>query len=399
MKIKNNFFSDITLNIIAAGLVAVISQFVVYPLLGKELSTEYFGELLIMMSVVNIVAILLGNSLNNIRLIYNSEYINEKVSGDFSVLLLLALVLNVVLVSAITFGLWPDKPLMNNLILVVVSVFTMLRSYLGVEYRLNLNYKKILMHSVVYSTALSLGTLILFLTEIWPLIFLVGELTSFIYLYFTTNLLKERFSTTYKFKRTLKQYSLLSLSSLIGNVLLYLDRIIIFPFLGAHSVAVFFAATVIGKMSSFIISPISGVILSYLSNKTTKMSLKKFNLINLLMLFLSFLIAISTSFISSPLLKILYPNVYLETLEILLLANLAVILQISSSIPQTILLKYSSSSFQVVIQVIYGITYITGGIFLIGEAGLKGFCIAAILAALIKYLTLIVIGTRTLNRK
>jgi O-antigen/teichoic acid export membrane protein len=394
-----HFISDIILNIIAAGSTAMILQFVVYPLLNKGSSPEIFGEMLVMMSVVNIVAILLGNSLNNIRLIYEKEYKDNNISGDFPLLLLFSGIANVLITSIIIFLFWSKDSIVGNILLIIISVLTMLRAYLIVDYRLKLNFKKILQHSLIYSLALILGSLILVVTDIWQLVFLVGETASFVFLVVTTELLKEPLKFSSRFKNTFKKFFLLSISSSIGNILNYVDRIIIFPFLGAHQVAVFFSATVIGKMASFIVSPISGVVLSYISKKKEKMSLKVFGLINVSILAFSFIASILTFIISKYALSFLYPNLYFEASDILLLSNFAVILFASCSLSQTIVLRYSATYLQIVIQVAYGLIYIIGGVIMIHESGLKGFCIAALLAAIFKFFLIFVVGTITLKSK
>lgn len=396
--LKNKkFISDVILNIFAAGVTAVILQFGVYPLLNKGLNPELFGEILVMMSVVNIVGVLLGNSLNNIRLIYDKEYKIEKINGDFLIILFFAVFLNLLIMSSIVFFLWSNESMFGNLLLILISVLTMLRAYLTVDYRLNLNYKKVLQHSLVYSLALLLGTFVLFITDIWQLVFFIGEFISFIFLLLTTNLFKESLKISFKFKNTFKQYILLSTSNLFGNILMYIDRIIIFPFLGGHQVAVFFTATVIGKLSGLIQTPISGVVLSYLSNKSEKLTLKAFWLVNLLILLFSSLAFIFTIIISKYLLSFLYSDLYLEASSILVIANLAAILLGSCSISQAIVLKYSATYFQILIQLAYGFVYIVGGLIMINSDGLEGFCIAVLVAAIFKFLLIFVIGTITLR--
>lgn len=396
---SKKLFTDITLNIVASGTIALVLQVIVYPLLNKHTSPDIFGEILIMMSVVNIVAVLLGSSLNNIRLIFNKEYEKENIKGDFSVILIISSVLNVMLMIAIISLLWSNKSTFGNVILIFVSVFTMLRSYLTVSYRLNLDYKKIFKHSTVYSFALLLSTVVLMFTDTWQFVFFIGELVSLIYLYKTTDIIFEPLKITYMFKNTFKQFFFLSVSNLIKNLLMYLDRIIIFTFLGTQQVAIFFAATVIGKMSSFVLSPISGVVLSYLSNLKRKMSLSEFWLINSMILAFSTVATFFTLFISKYILKVLYADLYLDTLNILLIANSAAILKASSSISQAIILKYNATYVQVIIQSVYGLVYIGLGIYMIKGSGLMGFSIATLIAAIVQFLIILGFGSITLKNK
>ncbi|TYS63953.1 hypothetical protein FZD47_10650 [Bacillus infantis] len=392
-----NFMSDVTLNIIASGVIAIVLQFGVYPLLNKGLNTALFGEVLVMMSIVNIVAVLLGNSLNNIRILYNKEYKAEKVTGDFSLILLCAGIVNLLIMSTIVFLLWPHHSFWGNILLIIISLLTMLRSYLIVDYRLALNYKRIAQHSLMYSAALLFSTLILFISDLWQLVFFIGETISLLFLAFTTQLIKEPIKISFKIKHTVKQYILLCISSLLGNILIYLDRFIIFSFLGAQKVTIFFVATMIGKLSSLILSPISGVVLTYLSNKEGKITLKVFWMLNVGILIFSSIASFFTLILSKLALSIFYPNLYDDALKILFIANFAVILLSSCSLTQTIILKYSRMNVQILIQLVYGLIYAIGGIVMINLAGLKGFCLAASLAALFKFFFILFAGTLTLS--
>ncbi|WP_053360967.1 hypothetical protein [Bacillus sp. FJAT-27251] len=403
MRIKNSntkvFISDIILNILGTGFTAVIIQFIVYPFLNKGTTLDNFGEIIIMMTAVNIVGVLLGNSLNNIRLISAKEYNKEQINGDFSVILFLASIVNIIFMLIIINFLWSYQTNIEKILLVLLSLFTMLRGYLTVDYRLKLNYKKILQHSLVYSFALLIGSFAIFVTEIWQLVFLFGEIVSFVFLYKTTDLLKEPIKVSIKFKGTLKQYAMLSISSSIANILSYLDRIIISALLGSHQVAIFFAATVIGKMSSFIMSPISGVVLSYISNIDRKMTLKIFSILNFGILIFSTIASIFTFYVSKYVLILLYPNYYSESLSILFLANLGIILFASCTLSQTILLKYSPTYLQIVIQISYGFVYLVSGILMINLDGLMGFSIAALIGSVFKFLLIFFIGMVTFRKK
>ncbi|WP_079528155.1 lipopolysaccharide biosynthesis protein [Halobacillus hunanensis] len=398
LNLKNKIYSDIILNIISSGIVAVLLQFLVYPLLSKNSSANNFGEILVMMGAINIIAVFLGNSLNNIRLIFEKEYYEENVIGDFSVILIIAGIFNVLLISVTTALLWSDQPLLGDLLLISISVLTMLRAYLSVSYRIKLDYIKILQHNLIYGAGLSLGAVVLQFSDAWQLVFFIGETFSILFLVITTEILREPLKITHKFKNTIKQYIFLSISNLIKNTLLYIDRLIIFPILGGAQVAVFFAATVIGKMSIFILNPISSVMLSYISNKNRKMTLKEFCIVNVTVLFFSMFTTFFTLIVSKYVLNLLYADLYVEASSLLLTANSGVILLASSSITQAIVLKYSSTYLQVVIQLVHGIFYIGGGLLMITDYGLKGFCIALLLSAVTKFLLIFGVGVVTLKK-
>lgn len=67
------------------------------------------------------------------------------------------------------------------------------------------------------------------------------------------------------FKGTLIESTTLFIAGLISRLINYADKLLIYPVLGGEEVAVYYAASIIGKMISMLISPISNVVLSYLA--------------------------------------------------------------------------------------------------------------------------------------
>ena len=392
------FIKDIILNLFASGIMVIVLQLLVYPFLGRINNVATFGEILVLMSIVNIIGVLLGSSLNNIRLKYYNDYLSNKLKGDFSLLLLISIVINALLIITILYIFFDGATIWELIALILLSILTMLRSYMTVEYRLKLQYNKILQHAFSYCLGLGFGLYIVYITSVWQFVFLFGELISFVFLLFTTNIIKEPYVKTRLFKSTSINFVFLALSNTLKNILLYLDRLILFPILGPYQVAVFFASTVIGKMTSFVLSPISGVVLSYLSRREENISLKLYFKINIMIvlfcLFVSIL-AIISSFFALPL---IYPDIFYDTLDILVVANIAVVINASTSIPQTIVLKYSKTYHQINIQIIYTILYLGLGLLFLSYWGLLGFSIGLLITSVIKFLIIFMFGYISLSK-
>ncbi|MGJ7910826.1 lipopolysaccharide biosynthesis protein [Neobacillus sp. LXY-1] len=393
------FLFDIVINIFSSAISVLLLQFFVYPLIGRKINGNLFGEILTIMGIVNIISVVLGNSLNNIRLILNNDYEEKKISGDFLPILFFATIVNIISIFLLTHFNIIKESTSSIQLLIIVSILTMFRSYLIVSYRLDLNYKMIFNHSIFYCLGLIVGIYIYYYgySEKWENVFICGELISILFLAFTTRLYIEPFKITSEFKKTFNKYISLAFSNFIGNVLIYLDRLMILPLLGGKQVTVYYAASLVGKMSSFVLQPISGVLLTYFSKSRKRMKVKEFIFINLIVMFFSFIAFLGCIFLSKYILKILYPSIYDNVLNILVLASLAAILNASSSITQSIILRYSSTYWQSVIQAIYGLIYIGGGLFLIEKNGLVGFCVAATVAAVIKIVLIIIIGLNSLR--
>ncbi|MED3725791.1 hypothetical protein [Priestia filamentosa] len=387
---------DVVLNIFASGIMVALLQLLVYPSLNQFNNIDAFGEILIIMAVVNIIGVLLGSSLNNIRLKYHNDYISNKLNGDFSLLVLISTIFNII-VTLICLNVISELTIWELITLVLISVLTMLRAYMIFEYRVNLLYERILQHGLVYSLGLVIGLVIVYITSVWQLVFLVAEIVSFVFLLLTTKVIREPILLTNRFKSTSINFLYLALSNALTNILMYLDRLILYPILGAHQVAIFFAATIIGKMSSFVLTPISGVVLSYLSRREENISTKVYLKTNILIMFFCLIVSILAVLGSFLLLPLLYSDLYKDTLEILIVANISAVINASTSIPQTIVLKYSKTYHQISIQIIYTVLYLALGISFLHTWGLIGFCFGLLISSLIKYFITFMFGYKSLS--
>ena len=89
---KKKIVADFGINIIASGILTIMLQIVIYPLLASRYSDLEYGTILTIMGIMNIIIVTLGNSLNNVRLIQNKEYLDKNVTGDFNLLVIFALI-------------------------------------------------------------------------------------------------------------------------------------------------------------------------------------------------------------------------------------------------------------------------------------------------------------------
>lgn len=397
IKKYKKIITDIIMNLFASGIMVIVLQLMVYPLLSNFYNADMFGEILVSMAIVNVVGVLFGSSLNNMRLKYYNKYLKNNLTGDYSVLLLISVFLNALITYTVTEYLteWDNFVVLT---LTSVSVLMMLRSYMQVEFRLKLQYNKILQNNVVYSVGLIFGIVFVYLGANWSFIFLFAEILTFLFLFFTTKIIREPLITTKYFKQTTLNYVYLSLSNGLKNSLMYLDRFILYPIMGPHYVAVFFAASMIGKMSNFVISPISGVVLSYLAQSKEKISIKMYFKIHIVIIIFSSLSAIFAITISYIILPIIYADLFKDTLGILMVANIAAVIRSSTSIPQAIVLRYSKMYQQINIQIMDTVLYMSLGLFGLHFWGLIGFTYGLLITGIIKYIVIALIGYKSLQK-
>lgn len=390
-KSKYKILLDFIYNILASFISVGILQLLLYPLLARIFTSNEYGQLLTIMGIINTISSSLGSTLNNTRLIQNTRYLEENITGDFNIILLGTNIIGFII--TIIIGIFfIEYNTVTVILLSILVVLISIKSYLAVGYRLKINYKLILLSNVITGIGYLVGIAVVYITAIWPLAFIIAEIFNIIFLLFTVKLQNEPYKKTKLFNQTLTKYTILIITGLLGNLLLYLDRLIIYPVMGGKYVTIYTVASVFGKSFGLVMTPIAGVLLSYFSQKNYNMSKVKFWKINFCVFVSTILFLLASIIIAPWFTGVLYPTVIVETSKYIFIANLAAIISVATSIIQPSILKFAPTYWQVVKEVIYGVIYIGLGVLLLRKDGLIGFCWAAIIANCIKLVFLCAIG-------
>lgn len=390
-----NVIKDFSLNILASFAITAVTQIIVYPWLAREFDAVLYGVILTIMGVGNTVVSSVGGSINNTRLLMVSEYEENKTIGDFLPVLYALDLISLILYFA--YIMVTDRSI-NYVTLVLLMLYIVLgnaRGYGMVAYRLELNYVKNLLCSIAVSLGNIAGVFLIVAgcqNYLWPLIFVLGEAFGTIVLITGTDIFKEPLKKTPLFGQTLGKVTILLITTLIANLLIYLDRILLLPILGGESVSVYTTASFFGKCLGLLLTPMAGVLLSYFAQGDYAMTKKKFRRINLSVAVFAggfFLISV---LLSDPVTGLLYPSLIASARPFLLIANITMIVAAVGNMTQPAVLKYAPTGFQILIQTIYCLVYIGGGYLGAMNSGLIGFASAALIAALIRLLMLYGIG-------
>lgn len=112
--------------------------------------------------------------------------------------------------------------LLGKIQLLILILFTTLRAYLPVFWRIELNYKLIMWHSVFTATGYIIGSLIFSHTkDNWLITFLVGEIFSFLFLLKNTQFLSYKVTKSQNFKKINRDFLNLFSSNIVANILTY----------------------------------------------------------------------------------------------------------------------------------------------------------------------------------
>lgn len=386
---RKKFIFDSILNIIAAAVPLVILQLVVLPLLGVKLGDKEYGLIITLISLFTLFSFPFGIVLNNVRLLLDKDYHLGNLDGDFNFLLIVSSIISSILVIVGTVYYEKDFSFINIILMVVISCLNLFREYMLVSFRLKLNYKSILINNILLGIGYIIGTGIFYITSYWHFIYIVGSGISLIYIMKNSNLLKESYGVTEKFKSTLYKSFILYCSSFLKTLVSYADKLLLFPLLGPEAVAIYYTANILGKIISMVINPVSSVILSYLSSENN--GIFKFKSFVVIISIISFVGYFVTIIISKPILDLLYPNWASESFKLIYITTASTIIEIICSIIHPFILKYNNINWQIVISTANLIVYVVCAMLFYYSSGLKGFCFGILIATIIKLILMAII--------
>ncbi|MFL2136571.1 lipopolysaccharide biosynthesis protein [Ruoffia sp. FAM 24228] len=387
--LKNGIIGDAILNIIATAILTVANQIVVYPFLSRNMLANEYGDFLTIIGIINTVAVSFGNTLNISRLLAQPMYSVEKKIGDFN-LIFLKVVTYVSLILLVIFSFFFDLSVFTIFLLIILAILITFRSYYVVDFRIILNYKKLLIMNILGVFGYIFGLLLFNTVNNWIIVFILGELFSCIYLMLQSGTVREPLIKTELYKQVNDKYYTLILSAFVSNSSQYLDRFLINPFLGSTEVSVYTVASFLGKSLNIVISPINSVILSYSVNEkfiSSRQLYRKFIEYALIYLFMYILILLFGPMI----LKVLYPTIAEETQPYFAIANLSTIIMGYGGTLMQLLLRYSKPKWQLFINTIYLTLYFITSLFGLYFGGLLGFSIAILISNTTRVIIMIVI--------
>jgi len=382
---KKKIVIDIIQNLFSTFLPLFGLQFVILPILAKNISADQYGQLLLVTSLINLFSISFGNVLNNSRLIRNNEYKFDVDYGDYKILLFIFILVNSIVFSLMLFF-FKSKIVLNLIdfaILILSSTLLLIVSYSSVEFRLKLSYWDILIDGSALLIGYFVGFLFFLLTNNWVYIFFIGYLLSFIYNLYKTRILFEPLKQSPIFRNTVSQTLLLLVSGFLVSLGTYADRLLIYPLLGSELLTIYYISTIFGKTITMGISPVTSVLLTYLS-RLDRFSKKNFRFL-LAMITLLGIIAYFTILLSSRvLLSILYPQYLTRAIEFVPITGLATVVSMTAGFLNPIILRFTHTRWQLFINTFHIIVYMVLSYFLQLEFGLMGFCYSILISNILR---------------
>lgn len=392
--IKNNKkkIKDLMLSIGATAVFNMVIQFAMYPFLERNLGKENYGVALSILSIVAILAGTIGTAANYSRMVTSVNNGIACTNGDYNIILLTLSTL-CGLGGIFYLRYLGISSALAAVIFVVLIILTALRYYSDVEYKMNSDFMRYMIFYVAISIGYLLGMLVYRLTGEWMLAFVAGEALGVIFVVFQGTIYrKDVLKPSAKFVPVCKSMGFLLLSTLIDNLTLNADRLLLMIFAGGSAVSIYYTASLLGKVVAMLSVPINSIIISYLVKYDGSLTKKFWSVASGGSIVLGALAFAGCTIISPFLLGILYPDLKNDIAPYIAPAILGQIFYFVSGVLLVILLKFRGEKKQFLFNTFYMIEFMAIVILGTWLWGLDGFVYTCLAANAIRFVAVIIWG-------
>lgn len=376
MKFKK-FILDILFNSMSLGIYIIAQQIIFMPIMSKTLPDADFSLLVIYTSIFAVISNTIGSELGIVR-----QVRDDKSNKNYNRILLY--LLPVISIISLCILLFLKFSIVDSILLTLTILLANVRLYSAAIFRINKDFKKVLVQNILYLTGIVLGILVYQkLGYIWiPM--LVAEILPLIFDFFHADITQNGIEKDENMKDICYKFIDLWFISLLINGMVYFDKFLIYPILGTMAVAIYYATTTMSKMISLIINPLYSVILSWIKGDTKKNKIIKFTIKT------SFSIVLIVFILSLPLtyfaIKILYIQYLEQAKELIIPVCIGIAFYTSASLIKAVLLKYIKSKRLVKAYLIYLALFIIIAIPASKIYGLSGFAYANMISKIVLWM-------------
>lgn len=384
-------FSDSLYSIVALVVMNMVAQFGVYPFWAKQFGEEHYGDILYLLSFINIFAVSVGSALNYARLADSAR--GETNNGEYNLILLVMCLLAVLFsygvqrfagVAMVGSEVWVFWALLCS---------TMWRNYIDVDFRLSLNYRGYFKYYMVVSVGYLLGIWLCSVTGIWEVALLPGEILGIVYVFVRgDNLRRKPFRMSIRVRQTVTTCLIMLATNFILNLIFNADRFMLKALIGGTAVTIYYLASLLGKTVSLITTPLNSVIISYLAKYKGEFTWKMFCRLLTVIAAAAVVLVFGCVAASYVLIRILYPESYEMAKEFFVISSVSQVIFFATSVLTVVLLRFAKQQYQLYINLVYAAAFVILGIPMTKSGGIWGFSWAILLANLVRMAVTVVLG-------
>lgn len=388
-KLKN-FLNDSMWSIAGLMLMNVVAQFVVYPVWSRSLGDEMYGNVLYFLSLMNIVAISMGSGCNYARMARSAAGPTQNDNYNFCMGIATVLVIPFV---AVIRHFEQGMSGIEWMLFALLVIFTMWRFYADVEFRLSLDYRGYFLYYAIISVGYGVGIVLFWLTGLWPLALLVGEISGLCWVFARGKVLRSGWHGPGKgFSNEGKLILVMFGTNVLSNVIFNGDRLVLMTFLGGTAVTTYYLASLLGKTLSLVTTPLNSVIIGHLAQYKGRLTVRMMHLITVGCVGVTFVGTAGAWVGAYVLIAILYPQNLAEVQAYFAVANMSQILYFVGNVITVVLLRFSKPRCQVYVNTVYAVAFVVlciPGTFL---GGFNGFCVTYLGVCVLRLCTALGLG-------
>lgn len=401
--LTNKMVQDGVLSIGAKVIFFLALKFLIEPWMNIRMGDAGFGHYVLVLGYISILAYSFGEALNHIRVL-NQEHDAER-AAQYRVLALAEAGVTFLVLTGYALAAERDNAV-SACMLGTAGALMMLRLYSECMFRIEINYKKILLSSVLMAAGYLAGYAMFVQGAPWYMILITGEAAAVAYAGIAggafrvprQGAMRRGLWLGENFYLTLKNTATLTASYIVSYVLIYMDRLLVAFLLNDELVSIYYIATTYGKCVALVIPPITAVLLSNISKGLIKLDRRMVNRVvagSLGAVLLFFVAGIPASRL---MIYILYPGSYEACQSVMDIGNLAQIVYYSCSIVNMMAIRLCPMKLQVRVESGYAVLFITAAYIGAKCFGLPGLAAGTLIANAARFLMLIIPVYRQVGR-
>lgn len=386
---KYKFIESVLLSVVGLCVYNLTLQLLVYPVLDRVLGHETYGNVLTALSVISVAAVSVGVGINYARMAMVARV--DSANGDYNAALLLGGVLCAA--AGVLAGQFVGfTGVASCVLLALVSVAMMLRYYSDVDFRLDVNYRKLLVFYLVLSAGYAAGTFVFRKAGHWQTVFIFAEALSVLFVVLFGKIYRRPFRLSDNRGKVLRSCAQLVGSQLFANFILNCDRMIIRFFMDGTAVTIFYTASLLGKSIALLTGPFNGVIIGFLA-KENKTITRRFFMLCVGGACAVGLLLFAVLIPAAPfVIRLLYPGIADSAAPYYRIANAGQIVYFTANLLLVIALRFLPERFQLFVNLGYTVLYLALCVPCLMQGDLLRFLQGALLANAVRFAVIVLTG-------
>lgn len=393
------FSRDLMYSIVGLVSMNAVIQLALYPLLQSWMGADAFGIALSLISVVSILCVSFATGANYSHAVRASA--GDEARGDYNIFMfficlasiVVAIIAGIVIVGSdpvVIFG------------FCALMVFSLLRYYGDVEFKLTLNYRGYLFYYLTISVGYLIGLGIQYLglatfgiVNCWWFSILLGEVAAFVYMLVKGHIYRRpAFRRSPAFRRNMVSMFALSSAYLLSGLIMNADRLLILAFVGSVEVTVFYVSTLLGKTVALLTAPLDGVIIGYLTKHDITVTRAFFMKLCVAVLGAGIVLSAITVGLSYPFIQILYPGIYAQAQQFFIVGSVGQVFYFLSELLLVVVLRVAAEHWQLILNLAYAALYLAATIPAVMFGGVWGIAIAILVVNIVRFIAVMVFGLK-----